>query len=165
MKPGPKPFTRQQWIAGFFKRVRKTEFCWNWTGLHNNKGYGVINRHHSHRMTVASRVSWEIHRGPIPDGLFVCHHCDNPLCVNPEHLFLGTQTDNMQDCKRKGRLNITASERHGELNCNAKLANADISTIHSLCQFLTQQRVADLFGVSQATIWKVLNGWTYKYAT
>lgn len=154
MKSGPKPWTREQWVAGFFNKVQKTESCWNWIGLTNNKGYGIINRHHSHRMTVASRVSWEIHRGPIPEGIFVCHHCDNPLCVNPDHLFLGSQTDNMRDCVKKGRLNV--ADHRGKQNPFSKLTDSDIRCIRSLANSLTQQAIADRFGIKQCHVSKIV---------
>jgi len=81
--------------------ARRRSGCWEWTGGTDGKGYGRVcwdgGRHGAHR------VSWCLIRGAIPDGLYVCHHCDNKLCVNPDHLFLGTQVDNMQDWTRKGK--------------------------------------------------------------
>lgn len=89
----------------FFSKVVKNpdNGCWEWTGAHGPAGHGqfVVD----HKKVVASRFSWELHFGKIPDGMEVCHKCDNPPCVNPEHLFLGTQGDNMRDCSAKGRLN------------------------------------------------------------
>lgn len=74
--------------------------CWLWTGaMQHAYGKFRINM----RDVRAHRVSWEMHIGPIPDGLEVCHHCDTPLCVNPDHLFIGTHYDNMTDCKQKRR--------------------------------------------------------------
>lgn len=74
--------------------------CWLWIANANRTGYGCLS---DSKQRLAHRISWEIHRGPIPEGLYVLHKCDVPICVNPEHLFLGTHQDNMDDMVRKGR--------------------------------------------------------------
>lgn len=85
-------------------RVVHGDGCWAWVGRTDTFGYGVIQQNRKIPRKSAHRVSWEIHNGPIPDGLSVLHHCDNPPCTNPKHLFLGTQADNLADAKKKGRL-------------------------------------------------------------
>lgn len=90
-------------VRRFWKKVSKTKGCWLWTGHTIRGGYGVMRYTSSNRATTAHRISYEIHVGPIPDGMFVLHRCDVPACVNPAHLFLGTQFDNMRDMVAKGR--------------------------------------------------------------
>lgn len=88
----------------FWRKVKKTDGCWFWMGGRNDDGYGIaiMNGH----VCGAHRKAWAITRGPIPEGMQVLHHCDTPSCVRPDHLWLGTQKDNMQDMRRKGRSNM-----------------------------------------------------------
>lgn len=90
----------------FWSHVERTSECWEWVGASANRGtkgrnYGVFWL--GGKLEVSHRVSWVMERGPIPPGMLVCHRCDNPPCVRPDHLFLGTPTDNMQDMIAKGR--------------------------------------------------------------
>lgn len=85
----------------FWSKVEKTEACWNWVGATSRRGYGAMNI--DNRTLQTHRVVYELTYGTIPAGLCVCHHCDNPRCVRPDHLFLGTHADNMHDMVRKGR--------------------------------------------------------------
>lgn len=89
----------------FWRRVDRAggpDACWLWLGPKTPRGYGATSR--LNKSVRAHRLSWELTNGPIPDGLIVCHRCDNPSCVRPSHLFLGTHADNMQDCSAKGRM-------------------------------------------------------------
>lgn len=87
----------------FYNKVNKTNSCWLWTGSLTGNGYGKINIDKKYIST--HRLAWELVNGPIPEGMHICHTCDTRLCVNPEHLFLGTPKDNAMDREQKGRGN------------------------------------------------------------
>jgi len=88
-------------IGSFWKKVIKKDGCWEWAACTNESGYGIF--HTGKKTDRAHRVSWILTNGEIPSGLFVCHKCDNPPCTNPDHLFLGTNKDNVDDMIAKGR--------------------------------------------------------------
>ncbi len=130
--------------------------CWGWSGSVDSDGYALFSvRGMGSR---ANRISYVIHNGPIPKGILVCHKCDNPECTNPDHLFLGTTQDNTADMVAKRR------HRFGELHNKAKLTDIDISRIRELrANGLSQQAIANQYGVSQTTISRILlgKGWTH----
>lgn len=129
--------------------------CWLWTGAVKELGYGVMGRGgRKDGIVKAHRASWEIHNGPIPDGMAVCHKCDVPSCVNPDHLFLGTLSDNMRDCVAKGRLRTpdNRGERAGWAKLNAD-AVRDIRT-----RAHTGKSYALKYGVSKSTVFAVWSG-------
>jgi hypothetical protein len=95
------PTITEKVLARFWAKVAKADGCWLWTASLDDKGYGMFKL--DGRMWKASRVSWAIHHGD-PGKLGVCHRCDNPRCVRPDHLFLGSQAANMRDAAAKGRL-------------------------------------------------------------
>lgn len=103
--------------------------CWEWQHATNNIGYGMF-RWDRHTMRTAHRASYEIHIGNIPDGLCVCHTCDNPKCVNPEHLWLGTIQDNMTDKVKKGRnIGRTPGFKHPHATCKHCGYTGPVTTI------------------------------------
>jgi len=121
--------------------------CWEWRGG-KSKGYGEINRggRGSEHLS-AHRVSWELANDLIPKGMCVLHHCDNPSCVNPAHLFLDTQVENLQDMMRKGR------SARGERVAGAKLTEQDVHEIRQmLSRGISQRVVARKYGVIQQTV-------------
>jgi hypothetical protein len=111
----------------FYAKVSKqSNGCWLWTAALDTGGYGRIKW--KDRIDGAHRMSWELHLGAIPAGMFVCHHCDVKRCVNPYHLFLGTNSDNLQDyLKKGGKLGIRSAK--GEKNYRAKLTEQDVRSI------------------------------------
>ena len=94
----------------FWSKVRVTARCWWWEGFCEPDGYGLVGLFSSLMITRAHRAAWLLTNGPIPAGLHVLHRCDNPPCVNPDHLFLGTHGDNMRDARLKGRLRRPAKK-------------------------------------------------------
>lgn len=147
----------------FNEKIIKTDYCWLWIGLKIKKGYGLfgINR----KNVLAHRISWVIANGEIPDELNVLHKCDNPSCVNPDHLFLGTLKDNMQDCARKGRLHFNAPGYKGEQCWQAKLTNADVRVIRERAksgEYGIINKLAKEYNVHQSTISDAVKGKYYK---
>lgn len=137
----------------FWRLVQKGDKCWLWLGDTGRTGYGALdnaNRQHIR----AHRFSWELHNGPIPDGLWVLHHCDNPPCVNPAHLFLGTPGDNVADKVAKGR------QPRGSAHKNALLTEEQVREIRRLrndCGWKLKD-IGDRFGVTKHTIWAIMKG-------
>lgn len=146
--------------------------CWPWLAGRFSTGYGAfaINR----RNSGAHRIAWEFTHGPIPEGMFVLHHCDNRPCCNPhgdKHLFVGTQAENMADMIAKGRQGNTSPKRpatgnhcpyetrpRGAKHGCAKLTEADIPEIRLAVRSGEKQRdVGRRFGVSQRTIWSIVH--------
>lgn len=142
----------------FWKFVKKTEDCWLWTGTITYRGHGRF-RDGSSRNMGAHRFSWELHFGSIPEGLFVCHKCDNPPCVNPNHLFLGTHADNMEDMRKKHRA------AHGENHGTNKLLEKDIYAIRDKLSegVFTIAEVAKLYGVSPSLVSKISQGRIWRH--
>ncbi len=120
--------------------------CHVWIAATDTFGYGRI-AIGDRRQGLTHRVSWELSRGQIPDGLCVLHRCDNPPCVNPEHLFLGTHTDNARDRSNKGR------SMHGSGHVDAKLSEADVVEI--LRSALRNCDLAEHYGVSRPQISRI----------
>ena len=104
----------------FWSKVEFGLGCWTWQGYIDRKGHGYggfrWKKNDKWIMEKAHRVSWLLSKGPIPTGMFVCHHCDNKICVRPDHLFLGTQADNLRDAGRKGHMK--RANYVGKLNPN-----------------------------------------------
>lgn len=142
----------------FWPRVGNplTDGCWEWVGQTNRNGYGVLWVLEEGKQRLAHRISWTINVGPIPNGICVLHRCDNPRCVNPEHLFLGTQTDNLDDCTSKGRR--PAGERNGA----SKLTLSQVKEIRALRESETQDSIALRYGVSRRAIGFVLSNATWR---
>jgi hypothetical protein len=144
-----KPYSDRRYIlrARISASVRIENGCWIWTGSKNSLGYGFI-RVGTHSVR-AHRASYEAFREPIPDGLLVCHRCDSPSCVNPEHLFLGTNKDNSADMAFKGRAGGGGHLR-GEKHPRSKLTLDQAREIKASTAPIKE--VAAMYGVSKSLV-------------
>jgi hypothetical protein len=142
----------------FFAKVKVNEKtgCHEWQG-YLSRGYGKIRI--EHKKTQVNRVAYQIAFGEFNEALCVCHKCDNPCCVNPEHLFLGTRSDNMLDMvsKKRGILPDNAGEKHGM----SKLTKEQVLEIRASKH--TQSTLAKKFGVHQQHISRIINRQTWKH--
>jgi len=163
----------------FWAKVIRSDHCWIWRGGCDKRGYGRFL--FRGRVVVAARAAWELFVGPIPENLWILHRCDNPPCVNPAHLFLGTAADNVRDMMNKRRhISVMCPERlargnrsgsrmhpesrpRGEKNKGAKLTWEVVDEIRlaEKCG-VTQRALAARFGVRQSTVWQILRGRTWK---
>ena len=152
----------------FLKHVKKTSKCWEWIGakvptkhkLNKFKSnYGHLR--HNYKYIYAHRVSWMIHNGPIPNGKCILHKCDNPICVNPSHLRLGTRSDNAQDRERKNRGNRGI----GENSPVSKLTNKDIKFIRNnyIPRKITAPMLAKKYKVSTHAIYMIVGNRSWKH--
>jgi hypothetical protein len=148
--------------SGIYKRNRKSlkerfekffekldsSICWEWIGAKSKSGYGQLGVEGKPKL--AHRISYEIYKGEIPNDLFVCHKCDNRKCVNPDHLFLGTRSDNMIDMYLKDR-HVTK----GESNGSSKLVESDILDIRKSDK--SQKELMLIYNISKSQINKIIN--------
>lgn len=146
-KRGPKP---RPLADRFWEKVKKGDGCWEWQGAKDDEGRGYIGRAPIQPRRAAP-VSWEMANGvPVPHGMHVCHKCDNPSCVRPDHLFLGTPKDNMQDKVQKGRHPTT-------------LCAAQVLEIRAAWPSVSKSRLAARYGVTKSCISHVVKrrGWKH----
>lgn len=138
--------------ARFWNKVEKTETCWLWRAAKTDFGHGVIGV--GKRVERAHRVAWVLAGNALDRNECVLHKCDVPACVNPAHLFAGSQLDNIRDMDRKGRRRVGAGERHR----SNKLKAAWVPMIRAMAKWSNTERVGGLFRVSGATVRQIVAG-------
>ena len=151
------PYDGRPWPIRFWEKVPAPlgDECMEWTGHRNQSGYGQHGR--DGKRWMAHRISYEMHNGPIPQGMQVCHHCDNPPCVRPDHLFLGTARDNARDRQNKGRFTPPVFDR--DSHPMSKISAGDAETIVRTASTGRGGNVAELaeqYGVTITTIHNIL---------
>lgn len=135
----------------FWSKVDRTgDGCWEWQASRTSHGYGQVSTFR--RPRGAHRVAWELVNGPIPDGLWVLHHCDNPPCVRSDHLFLGTVGDNSRDMAAKGRTHVI----YGEASRHHKLTQDQVHEMRRLNrEGIGYRRLAKMFGLATVNVWRI----------
>ena len=151
----------------FWRYVKKLpDGCWLWTGAKAN-GYGVIREAGQFGTLIkAHRLSYQMHVGPLAETDLLCHHCDIPFCVNPDHLFPGTQVDNMRDAAAKGHLKTSgAHSSPGSAHHQAKLDETDVLIIRAVYAEggSSLNRLAARYSVSQRAIWQIIHRVTWRH--
>jgi hypothetical protein len=168
------PVQRQRLETRFWSKVnrRGPDDCWKWIACTDDGGYGKMSGNTKQKWFRGTHISWHLHFGEIPEGLYVLHKCDNPPCVNPGHLFLGTLKDNMQDKIRKGRCRCVVGDDHhyrtmpecirrGSNNPASKLTEELVREI--LADKRSHREIAQIHGVSPTTIYCVRKGITWRH--
>lgn len=155
----------QQQIEAFWSKVEITDSakdCWAWSGAKKPSGYGNVRV--NKKYLLAHRVAFEVAVQKIPDGLIVCHVCDNPSCCNPSHLMLGTVKSNACDMLIKNRQKKKCYATRGENNGNSKLSRSEVLDIRESYKsgLLNQYQLAELYDVSQATIGAIVRNKTWR---
>jgi hypothetical protein len=133
--------------------------CWEWTGAIGQSGYGLIGNGHGKELIYAHRAAYELAKGPIPERLQVLHKCDNRRCVNPNHLFPGTNDDNIADKMAKGR----HRSGHGTQVHTAKLNENLVRLIRILGSKLPRKEICKQFNIGPIQVWKILTGRAWKH--
>jgi hypothetical protein len=142
-------------LERFWSNVHKTDWCWEWTGSKIGSGYGQLRAFDRTRWT-AHRLSWYLNIGPIPDGKWVLHDCDNPPCVRPDHLFLGDHDANVADKVGKHR------QARGEM-CRKALKPEDVVRIRELIPVKSLTEIGAMFNITKQSVWAIREGITWKH--
>lgn len=148
----------------FWSKVKKLDDCWEWIAYVRKDGYGYFGLA-KNKPAKAHRLSWELVNGPIPDGLHILHRCDNRKCVNPEHLFLGTDQDNMDDMWAKGRQQSYTNQVRGSSQHASVFTSNDVLEIrrHRNEDGVSIRKLAASYGVAYNTIWQIVNRKTWAH--
>lgn len=155
----------ESFIAAYEDQViRNKDGCWGWSGSISSAGYSLI--FCNHEIKWGHRFSFEYHREEIRQGYVICHHCDNPVCTRPDHLFQGTMKDNIQDCIRKGRFKLAPDESkaQGERVSGAKLKESQVIEIKKMIkEGMKNPEIARLYEVTHGNISCIRLGQTWKH--